>query len=232
MKKLITFICLLSTLILTGCSSNYDSLSIEIDKLKEQVTILTEENNNLKKELAQITANKLEDSANKENNSQYPLYEKWVEATNASPERYMYENIINGFLIMDDEMSRGWIDDGTVQFLRFIKGSDLSENYVISNAHALYNSLDIQFANSSYSLRDFFCVDEYNNPTNTGIYNFLETINQLEKTKFNGKDIVFTDTAGNITGYDLVHHEVANALGISEELVEIILCAASDAGFH
>lgn len=170
-----------------------------------------------------------------EQNTNAPLFAAWAEAEKAYSERYMYETIIEGLFNSDDEMERGWIDDGTEQLIRLIKGSSVPDDASAKELIALYRGMDKNIEHTDYCIRDFFTVDEYNQSINTGIYNFLDCINQLEKYKFNGKDVVFTNDNGGITGWDFSaaggDAEIAKALGVSEELVLIIQHAAIDAGF-
>lgn len=161
-------------------------------------------------------------------------FQLWYEAESIMPERYMYECIIEGIITADEELERGWLDEGTIRLLRLIKGNipnDASTQRIIDE----YNSLDGIIVRTDYCIRDFFTVDDYGNSTNTGIYNFFEAIDQVEDRAFDGKDVVTISRTGEITGWDFSvaggNAAVGAALGISEELVLIILHAAVDAGF-
>ncbi len=161
-------------------------------------------------------------------------YNDWLAAEESGQERDMYEKVIEGFENIDDEISRGWLDDGTIEFLELLTGEDLS-TAGIEKQKAAYKRLGKEIENTSYSIRDFFTVDEDGNSTNTGVYNFLDAIGQLEEEKFGGKDVVKRDKNGNIIAFDFQvaggDEAIAEALGISEELVQIMVRAADDAGF-
>lgn len=173
-------------------------------------------------------------------------YNQWQSAESAGQERDMYEGIISGFENVKDEISRGWIDDGTTEFLELLTGKTDLAGKSGKELKKIYDSLDDTIKNTTYSVRDFFTVDEDGNSTNTGVYNFLDAIGQLEEEKFSGKDVVKRDKSGNIIGFDfeLVAKKdekgnvikngdqvIAEALGISEELVQIMVRASDDAGF-
>ena len=173
-------------------------------------------------------------------------YNAWQRAESAGSERDMYESIIDGFENVKDEISRGWIDDGTVEFLELLTGKTDLAGKSGKELKKIYNDLDDTIKNTTYSVRDFFTVDKDGNSTNTGVYNFLDAVGQLEEEAFGGLDVVKRDGKGNIIGFDfeLVAQKdengnvikngdqvIAEALGISEELVQIMVRAADDAGF-
>lgn len=162
-------------------------------------------------------------------------YNDWLVAEEAGQERDMYENIIEGFETIDDELSRGWLDDGAIEFLELLTGRTDLAGKSGKELKQIYDNLDKTIKNTGYSIRDFFTVDEDGNSTNTGVYNFLDAVGQLEEEKFGGKDIVKRDKNGNIIGFDFElaggDEVIAEALGVSEELVQIMVRASDDAGF-
>ena len=173
-------------------------------------------------------------------------YNAWLSAEDAGSERDMYEKIIEGFETVKDEISRGWIDDGTIKFLELLTGRTDLASKSGKELKEIYDDLDNTIKHTGYSISDFFTVDDDGNSTNTGVYNFLDAIGQLEEEAFSGLDVVKRDGNGNIIGFDfeLVAQKdengnvikngdqvIAEALGISEELVQIMVRAADDAGF-
>lgn len=159
-------------------------------------------------------------------------YNNWLKAEEAGQERDMYENIISGFETVDDEISRGWIDDGTIEFLELLTGRTDLAGKSGKQLKEIYDGLDESIGNAGYSIRDFFTVNEDGESTNTGVYNFLETIESLGG-KY--KDAIKQDDNGNIIGFNFEvaggDEAIAEALGVSEELVQIMVRAADDAGF-
>ena len=220
----------------------YDELAVEIDNCTDagkRAALYTEQ---------QSIVDKINDLATLA--SQYEgltsAYNAWIATEEAGSERDMYEGIIGGFETVKDEISRGWIDDGTIKFLELLTGKTGLASKSGKELKEIYDSLDDTIKNTTYSVSDFFTVDEDGNSTNTGVYNFLDAIGQLEEEKFGGKDVVKRDKDGNVIGFDFEivaqkdkngnvikngDQVVAEALGISEELVQIMVRASDDAGF-
>ena len=183
-------------------------------------------------------------------------YNDWLAAEEAGQERDMYENVISGFETIDDELSRGWIDDGAIEFLEMLTGRTDLAGKSAKELKKIYDNLDksIKYIgkdgkvleDTGYSIRDFFTVDEEGNSTSDGVYNFLDAIGKLEEEAFGGKDVVKRDKNGKVIAFDFElavkkdkdgniikngDEAIAEALGISEELVQIMVRAADDAGF-
>ena len=227
-------------------NKNIDGLDSKIDALGEKyfqtrdelsdLTYGTDEYNKKARELKDIEA---QINATETLMTQYKgltsAYQTWQLAESSGSQRDMYESMIEGLENVDDEISRGWLDDGTIEFLRLIKGDTLSATATTKELEKAYESLDDTIKDTTYSVRDFFTVDEDGNSTNTGVYNFLDAVGQLEEEKFGGKDVVKRDKDGNVIAFDFQvaggDKAVADALGISEELVQIMVRAADDAGF-
>lgn len=222
--------------------NRYDELTTEIDKCRDagdRAALYTEQQSIIEKinDLATLA-------------SQYEgltsAYNAWIAAEEAGSERDMYEKVIEGFETVGDEISRGWVDDGTIKFLELLTGKTGLAGKSGKDLKKIYDDLDDTIKNTTYSIRDFFTVDEDGNSTNTGVYNFLDAVGQLEEEKFGGKDVVKRNKDGNIIGFDFEiaaekdengnvikngDQVIAEALGISEELVQIMVRAADDAGF-
>ena len=242
----------------------YDELAKEIDvcvDAGERAALYTEQQSVIEKinDLATLTA-------------QYEgltsAYNAWQNAESSAPERDMYENILSGFETVEDEISRGWVDDGTKEFLRLLYGDKTTITKIVdgkkvkkeidiatasaSDLKQAYKELDSTIKHTAegkhkgYSISDFFTVDEDGNSTSKGVYNFLDAIGHMEEEVFGGKDVVKRNKNGDIIGFDfeLVAKKdkkgnvikngdqvIAEALGISEELVQIMLRTADDAGF-
>lgn len=169
-------------------------------------------------------------------------YNAWQNAESAGKERDMYENIIEGFENVGDEISRGWYDDGTIKFLELITGQTDLASKSASELKEIWNSLDDTIKDTSYSVKDFFTTDGKGNSTSTGAYNFLRAVEELGKNgslkALEGKnidDLIVRNDKGNIVEFDFSvvggDKAVADALGISEEMVQIIQRTLDDAGF-
>lgn len=158
-------------------------------------------------------------------------YNKWQEAQSGPNERDMYEGVISGKEELEDELSRGWLDESSRSYLELLSGQDLS-TASYDKLLETYNKLNETVNGAGYDVFDFFTVDEDGKSTTAGIYNFLDTVKVAQEEL--GKEWVKVGEDGSYVfdfGVD-GDKAVAEALGISEELVQIILRAAADAGFE
>ncbi|MBR6557823.1 MAG: hypothetical protein IKT70_02300 [Clostridia bacterium] len=150
--------------------------------------------------------------------------------------REMYEEIIYAFIEADDELSRGWFDKDAQNLVRLIKGDTISSDASVTDLLKVYRGFDDIIEFTDYCIRDFFTVTNSYESTNGGVYNFFEAINQLEDEKLNNCDVIKTNSNGNVIGFDFDiaggDKAIAQALGVSEEFVNIMIHAASDAGFN
>ena len=156
-------------------------------------------------------------------------YKEWQDAESAGSDRDMYESVLSGFESVEDEISRGWLDDASKEFIELLSfdGEAFSS---IDDYINRWNQLGQAIDGTTYSVRDFFTVNEDGESTNQGVYNFLDAVDQLNDERFK----IERDENGIITSFDFgVNGDaaVAEALGVSEELVNIILRASEDAGF-
>lgn len=161
-------------------------------------------------------------------------YNEWQMAESAGNQRDMYESVINGFKTVEDELSRGWVDEGTIQFVEMLSGKGLTSGNV-DEIRSAWEGLGKTIEHTTYSAKDFFTVNKDGQSTSDGVYNFLDAVGQLEEEAFGGKDVVQRDGNGNIIGFDFQlvggDEAIAEALGVSEELVDIMVRASDDAGF-
>ena len=214
----------------------YDELTVEIDNCtdaSERAALYREQ---------QSIVDKINDLGTLA--SQYEglasAYSAWQNMESSGSERDMYEGIIEGFENIEDELSRGWLDDGTIKFLELMTGQTDLAGESTSKLKGIWDSLDDTIKNTSYSVTDFFTVDEDGNSTSAGVYNFLRAIQELESSDVfenvqgNIEDLVKIKD-GKVVGFDFSivggDEAIAEALGISEELVQIMVRAADDAGF-
>lgn len=157
-------------------------------------------------------------------------YHKWEMAQAGGNERDMYEGVIKGKEEIEEEMSRGWLDDDTRAYLELLSGKDLS-TAKYDELLSVYKELGKAVNNSGYSVYDFFTKNKDGDSTTNGIFNFFDAV-KAEQEKL-GEEWVKINKDGTYSFDFGVNGDeaVAEALGISEELVQIILRAASDAGF-
>lgn len=158
-------------------------------------------------------------------------YNKWQKAQEGAEERDMYEGIIEGKKEVDEEIARGWLDAGTREYIELLSGKDLS-TASFEEILAIYQKLNKTIAGTKYDVYDFFTKDSDDNATVDGIYNFFDAIMAVQEE---GQEWVKKNEDGSFVFDFSVNggeEAIAEALGISEELVQIILRAAADAGFN
>jgi TP901 family phage tail tape measure protein len=152
-------------------------------------------------------------------------YNAWQNAESAGSDRDMYENVLKGFEEVDDELSRGWLDDASKAFIDMFSYDQLNS---IDDYTNRWKTLGNTIEGTTYSVKDFFTKNEDGESTNDGVYNFLEAADQL------GQGNIKRGENGEIISFDFgVNGEdaIAKTMGISKELVQIIERAAEDAGF-
>ena len=152
-------------------------------------------------------------------------YNAWQNAESAGSDRDMYEKVLSGFKEVDDELSRGWLDDASKAFIDMFSYDQLNS---IDDYTNRWKTLGNTIEGTTYSVKDFFTQDKDGNSTNDGVYNFLEAVDQL------GQGNIKRGENGEIISFDFgVNGEdaIAKTMGISKELVQIIERAAEDAGF-
>lgn len=160
-------------------------------------------------------------------------YAQWQNAEAVGNNRDMYSNVYSAMEEIGNELDLGWVDDGTKEYFDLIWGDNWSSaGKGVEDYKKQWNTLDDTIAGTTYSLEDFFKVDEDGNLKASGIDNFFDAVRQKQEEL--GKNWVEFDEQGNLTTIDLgVDGEkaIADALGISEELVDIFMQASKDAGF-
>ena len=155
-------------------------------------------------------------------------YQQWQNAQSAGNERDMYEGIISGKKELEEEMKRGWLDRGSIEYLELLSGKDLS-TAKYDEILKIYQELN-DTMNGGYNVFDFFTEND-DGATTEGIFNFFDAV--IAKQKELGKEWVKINEDGAYSFDFGVNGDkaIAEALNISEELVQIILRAAKDAGF-
>lgn len=235
----------INTAALRELESEYEKQNM--DGLTKQLEDLQVDYNNLTKEIETCTdASKLADLyADRQNvlnkindtitlRSQYEgltsAYNRWQQAQSGGQETDMYDGVISGIKDVKEAMQDGWFGETEKSFVDLMSGADKTgwgtEEYL-----AEWKKLSTtKFG--KYSVMDFFTTDSDGNSTSEGVFNFFDAV--IAKQKELGENWASIDKDGNYSfdfgvGGDKA---VAEALGISEELVQIILRAAERAGFE
>ena len=214
---------------LTTLKQRYDELGVEIrecDDASKKASLINERED-IRQQITKVAeyATALEGLTS--------AYTDWQTAESAGSNRDMYSSIQSAMEGVKEELDLGWIDDGTKEYFDLIWGDNWNgAGKGISDYRAQWDTLDDTIEGTTYSLQDFFKTDEDGNLTSKGIYNFLDAVKQKQKEL--GKDWVQTDKNGNIVSFDFGidgTKAIADALGISEDLVNIFLKASQDCGF-
>ena len=235
----------LNTEALRELESEYEKQNM--DGLDEQLKDLQEDYNGLTEDIRTCTdASELADLYTQRQNvlnkindtitltSQYKgltsAYNKWQQAQAGGQEKDMYEGVISGIEEVNDAMSRGWFGETEKSFIQMLSDKDLA-NASDQDYLDEWKRLNKEIEGTKYSVADFFTKDEDDNSTSAGVYNFFDAVKAKQEEL--GKEWVKIGEDGSYIfdfgkGGDKA---VADALNISEELVQIILRAADDAGF-
>ena len=161
-------------------------------------------------------------------------YNEWQNAEASGNDRDMYENVFSAQENIQKELDNGWIDDGTKEYFQLIWGEDKwsGAGKSVQDYRDQWAKLDETISGTSYSISDFFKVNEDGELTSEGIFNFFDAVG--EKQKELGEDWIQYDENGNMKSFNFGidgDKTIADAMGISEELVQIFLRASQDCGF-
>ena len=229
---------------------NTEKLNETTDSLKA----MKEEYNNLSQQIAEAQkngdANKVSELLGKQEDIRQKIsdlaelatmyegltssYNKWQQAEAAGNNRDMYQNVYSAQENIKKELDNGWIDDGTEEYFKLIWGEDKWDGAgkSVQDYRNQWATLDKTIAGTSYSINDFFKTNEDGELTSEGIFNFFDAVGQKQKEL--GKDWIQYDENGDMKSFNFGidgDKAIADAMGISEELVQIFMRASQDAGF-
>lgn len=161
-------------------------------------------------------------------------YNKWQQAESSGNDRDMYESIYSAKDNIKKELANGWIDDGTEEYFKLIWGEDKWDGAgkSVQDYKNQFATLGKTIKGTSYSINDFFKTNEDGELTSEGIFNFFDAVGQKQKEL--GEDWIQYDENGDIKSFNFgVNGDkaIADAIGISEELVQIFMRASRDCGF-
>lgn len=168
-------------------------------------------------------------------------YNQYVNAQASANENAKYENIQTGYDTAKDLIKRGWGGQDDVRaYVNMFTQKDMM-TAPVSEVIAAFDALDKKVANTNYSMKDFFTVDDNGKSTSEGIFNFLDVVKAKAKQEMPElgdailDQLVSVDEAGiysfdfDILGGD---QKVADMLGVDLSLLQAIIQAAQDAGFE
>jgi len=155
-------------------------------------------------------------------------YNKWTQAQSSANDRDMYEAVTGGKESVGKLIEQGWAkSDDVTSYLKLLTGKEI-DDLTAQQIKELYESLEENIDGTKFSIFDFFTTDKDGNVTSDGVANFFDAVKQkLEGTEL-GKSVLQEDGIFNFLGDNM--QNVADELGISVELMEILLRAAQEAG--
>lgn len=155
-------------------------------------------------------------------------YQRWINAQD-SPQNYEgYQAVATSREDVEDEISRGFISNATKEYIDLLSGEDLVGGTIDDYAEA-WENLDKKVGSTSYSIHDFFTVNDDGDITATGIDRFFKGLQQ----DFKGSVAEFNDKSGKWE-YDFSQEnlqKIQDEWGMGIEAIELMLEAAVDAGY-
>lgn len=215
-----------------------DSLIDEINAENRRKEGIEENINALEREMAQYSA-------------LTSAYNQYVNAQSSANENAKYENIQTGYDTAKDLIKRGWGGQDDVRaYVNMFTQEDMM-TAPVDEVIAKFNELNKIIPNTSYSMKDFFTVDENGKSTSTGVFNFLDVVKDKFKAtaktmedyeNFSDEEInaiadklvTITDDGRYSFDFDILggDQKVADMLGVDISLLQAIIQAAQDAGFE
>lgn len=161
-------------------------------------------------------------------------YQQWLNSQSSSKPQDMYSNIVSGYETVEDLIARGWWSDPAVRnYLDLV----LEDSFNAQEASAdelkeRFESLDKTIEGTKFTLHDFFMTDEKGNLVVDGLNNFEDALKQIQDKYYSDKNWLSYDENGNAI-FDFTNggnKEVADALGIGTEFLDILISAMESAG--
>ena len=160
-------------------------------------------------------------------------YQAWINSQSNSNPQDMYANVVSGYETVEDLIARGWWTDESVRdYLDLVLADDFDAQ--IAGANELkegFESLDKTIQGTSFSIHDFFMTDESGNIVVDGLNNFEDALKQIQEKYYPDKNWLTYEDGNAIFDFrNGGNKEVANALGIGTEFLDIIISAMESAG--
>jgi len=155
-------------------------------------------------------------------------YQRWINAQNSTEDYEGYEAVAKSRESIQDEIDRGFIGNATKEYIDLLSGEDLVGGTIDDYAKA-WKKLDENVGSTSYSIHDFFTLDDDGNITATGIDRFFEGV----RKDFEGSVAKFNKDTGKWT-YDFSQEnlqKIQDEWGLGIEAIQLLLEAAGSAGY-
>lgn len=155
-------------------------------------------------------------------------YQRWIDAQNTPEDYEGYQAIATSREDIEDEIDRGFISNATKEYIDLLSGEDLVGGTIDDYAEA-WERLDKKVGSTSYSIHDFFTVNDDGDITATGIDRFFDGLQQ----DFKGSVYKLNEESGKWE-YDFSQEnlqKIQDEWGIGIEAIELLLEAAASAGY-
>lgn len=156
-------------------------------------------------------------------------YQRWLKAQETPEDYEGYQAVATGREDVKDEIKRGFISNATKEYIDLLSGEDLVGKTIDDYAEA-WEKLDKKVGSTSYSIHDFFTVNDDGDITSTGIDRFFDGIQK----DFKGEVYKFNKDTGEWY-YDFSSEnlqKIQDEWGIGIEAIELLLEAAASAGYN
>ena len=161
-------------------------------------------------------------------------YQQWLNSQSSSKPQDMYSNIVSGYETVEDLIARGWWSDPTVRdYLDLVLEDDFDAQAASADElKERFEGLDKTIEGTKFSLHDFFMTDESGKIAVDGLNNFEDALKQIQDKYYPDKNWLTYDEDGNAI-FDFTNggnKEVADALGMGTELLDVFISAMESAG--
>lgn len=156
-------------------------------------------------------------------------YQRWLNAQETPEDYEGYQAVATSREDIKDEIGRGFISNATKEYIDLLSGEDLVGKTIDDYAEA-WENLDKKVGSTSYSIHDFFTVNDDGDITSTGIDRFFDGIQK----DFEGEVYKFNKDTGEWY-YDFSSEnlqKIQDEWGIGIEAIELLLEAAASAGYN
>ena len=155
-------------------------------------------------------------------------YQRWIDAQNTPEDYEGYQAVATSREDIEDEISRGFLSNSTKEYIDLLSGKDLVGGS-IDDYYNAWKKLDEKVGSTSYSIHDFFTVNDDGDITSTGIDRFFKGLQQ----DFKGSVAKFNEESGKWE-YDFSQEnlqKIQDEWGLGIEAIELLLEAAAAAGY-
>lgn len=155
-------------------------------------------------------------------------YQQWIDAQSGPEDYDGYESIATSREDIQGEIGRGFIGNKSKEYIDLLSGEDL-DGGTIDDYYNAWEKLEQKVGSTSYTIHDFFTVDDEGDITSTGIDRFFKGMQQ----DFAGSVAKFNKKTGEWT-YDFSQEnlkKIQDEWGIGIEAIELLLEAAASAGY-